>query len=107
MTKKVTSSKLLIKQKIPLNSGLLREIIIWEVPKTAKYPDGIRYHLVLIDLKNKKILVLFDNHYPKGHHQHLNDGSEKAYGYVSMSKLIEDFLKTERREEILYESNEN
>lgn len=62
---------------------------LWEVPKTKKYPDGIKYSLIVIDpSSNKKVLM--DNHTPKGHHYHI-DEEEFYYLYSSIDQLIEDF----------------
>jgi hypothetical protein len=65
------------------------ELSIFEVGKSAQYPDGIKYGLVCKDLKDGG-LVLMDNHHPKGPHLHL-DEVETPYEYVSDEKLIEDF----------------
>jgi len=62
---------------------------LWEVPKTKKYPDGIKYSLILIDPKNKK-KILMDNHTPKGHHYHI-DKQEFDYQYTTIEQLIKDF----------------
>ena len=65
------------------------ELSIYEVGKSSKYPDGIKYGLICKDLKTGSY-VLLDNHHPKGPHVHIND-REFSYGYVDDEKLIEDF----------------
>ena len=62
---------------------------LWEVAKTSKYPDGVKYSLIFINVKKKK-KVLMDNHNPKGHHYHLDD-SEFDYEYFGVDQLIDDF----------------
>lgn len=76
-------------QKRIFKKSLLVEIKLWEVPKTHKYPDGIKYSLIAIDL-NKRSRVLMDNHTPKGHHYHLDD-QEFRYEFFDTDRLIEDF----------------
>ncbi len=76
-----------IKNKI--QSRYVLELSIYEVGKTSKYPDGIKYGLICKDLKTGD-QVLFDNHHPKGPHIHIND-AESSYEYISDEKLIEDF----------------
>lgn len=49
----------------------------------------------------KKPSVLFDNHYPKGHHKHIGD-HEMPYTFVSPEKLLEDFNRAVK-EEAIYE----
>jgi len=49
-----------------------------------------------------KVLVLFDNHFPKGHHRHFADGTEAPYNFQSVSKLVEDYIQSVKEE-----SNEN
>ncbi len=56
-----------------------------------RYVDGVKYSLLMIDIKNDK-KVLMDNHHPKGHHFHL-DEDEFDYQYKNDDTLIEDFKK--------------
>ncbi len=67
------------------------ELSIYDVGKSAQYPDGIKYGLICKDLKTERF-VLMDNHHPKGHHLHIND-EESMYQYVSDEQLIDDFEK--------------
>ena len=80
---------LMLHQKKILSAALTLEIKLWEVTKTAKYPDGVKYSLIVINTKNKK-MVLMDNHSPKGHHYHL-DKEEFNYDYSTTEQLIIDF----------------
>lgn len=66
-------------------------MVIHDVGKSNQYPDGVKYGLILIDLKTKH-RVLMDNHHPKGPHIHIND-QELPYTYVDDDKLIEDFKR--------------
>jgi hypothetical protein len=102
-----TRAKLLRKKKQVLNSGLVREITIWNVPISIDYPEGIKYRLILVDPFWKKVIVLFDNHSPKGHHRHDDKTGESPYKFVSVQKILHDFLNQCDLEEELYESNEN
>ncbi len=54
-------------------TGGIEERKIWEVPRNAKQPDGIRYRLAYIPKDQKKPAVLYDNHHPKGHHKHAGE----------------------------------
>jgi hypothetical protein len=65
------------------------ELSIYEVGKSSKYPDGIKYGLICKDLKTGDF-VLLDNHHPKGPHVHIND-DEFPYEYVDDDRLIADF----------------
>lgn len=80
---------LLFHQKQRFQSRLLLETTIHEVGLSHRYPDGIKYGLLLLDLETKR-RVLMDNHHPKGPHVHL-DETEIPYEYKSDEKLIEDF----------------
>ena len=72
-----------------LQGRFLLEMKIYQVGKSSKYKDGIKYGLILVDTKTGK-RVLMDNHHPKGPHIHL-DQKEISYEYVSDDKLIQDF----------------
>lgn len=60
-----------------------------KVAKSVRYPDGVKYGLILVDSKTGK-QVLMDNHHPKGPHIHVN-GREIPYKYIDEDKLIRDF----------------
>lgn len=76
-----------IKNKI--HDRYVVELTIFEVGKSSKYPDRIKYGLICKDLK-KGDYVLLDNHHPKGPHVHIND-REFSYVYVNDEQLIADF----------------
>ena len=67
------------------------EMAIHEVGRSGRYPDGIKYGLLLVDLRTGR-RVLMDNHHPKGHHVHL-DSEEMLYNYKNDDQLIEDFKR--------------
>jgi hypothetical protein len=90
--KERNNGKLLFKRKLTLKGALLRDGVIWEVPKSDRNPDGIRYRLALVDGNSGQLIALFDNHYPKGHHRHWEDGCETHYSFVSAEKLLDDYL---------------
>lgn len=66
------------------------EMKIVRVRKDVDYPDGIKYSLVVIDRKNAKRILGFDNHERRGHHMHRLE-RELPYVFVDEWKLIEDF----------------
>jgi hypothetical protein len=67
------------------------EMTIHDVGKSTHYPDGVKYGLILIDLKTNH-RVLMDNHHPKGAHLHIND-QELPYTYENDDKLMDDFKR--------------
>ncbi len=79
------------REKVTLRNGLTRVGIIWRVGVSEKYPDGIRYRLALVDIVKKELLILFDNHFPKGHHCHMVGEKEKSYSFESIEKLVCDY----------------
>lgn len=68
----------------------IAELKIWKVPRSKDYPEGTKYSLFCVLKESGEVLIGFDSHKPKGHHQHLN-GSETQYSFRSMDKLVEDF----------------
>lgn len=63
--------------------------------------------MVLVDPVNGKMLLLIDNHQPKGHHLHLPDGKEVAYEFTTIPALIDDFLERASTLEKEYENDED
>ncbi len=80
--------------------GSIDERVIWQVPRSHRQPEGIRYRLAYIRKGGESPSVLYDNHHPKGHHKHL-DGAEFPYEFKGLENLIEDFEKD------IEEANEN
>ncbi len=100
----MAKATLMFKEKLTLRHGLLQDGVIWKVPKSIRYPDGVKYRLALVNPFAGTVLVLFDNHYPKGHHCHFKNGEERPYHFKSVSALVEDYLDAIAKEEM---KNEN
>jgi predicted transcriptional regulator len=72
------------------------EIVIWQVPRTSNYPDGIKYRAWVSE--DGKTLFGFDNHKPKGPHLHIGD-HEVGYVFRGIAALrfdIEAMIKKGR-----------
>ena len=80
---------LLYHEKERFQDRYIMEMTIHNVGRSHRYPDGIKYGLLLLDTKTGR-RVLMDNHHPKRPHIHL-DEVELPYEYKSDEKLIEDF----------------
>ena len=65
--------------KALLHDKYVLELAIYEVPKSDKYPKGLKFRLICIDPVDGH-RVLFDNHHPKGPHFHL-DNEEFDYEF--------------------------
>jgi hypothetical protein len=96
----------LVREKFTTNTGLVREVIIWSIPKNQDYPEGLKYRLILVEATSGKVLTLYDNHPPKGHHKHL-EGIESKNEFISLEILIREFLDSCRKWENHYESKKN
>ncbi len=82
------SSEQVFYKKIVHEDGSILEMKVWYVPISARYPDGIRYSLYLV--QEGKVLVGYDNHHPKGHYRHYGVRQE-PYQFVSTEQLLHDF----------------
>lgn len=70
--------------------GSIIQMTIWRVPIPVEpTTHGLKYRLVYI--VGGERVVGFDNERGKGDHRHL-DGQESAYVFVSLERLIEDFI---------------
>jgi hypothetical protein len=84
-------ARLLYHQKARFQDRYLMELTIHEVGRSTRYPDGVKYGLLFLDLRTGR-RVLIDNHHPKGHHVHVDD-EEFLYEYTNDDKLIHDFKR--------------
>jgi hypothetical protein len=70
------------------------EIKIWDVPKSADRPHGIKISLVYV--KGGKRMLGYDNAEGKGYHRHMS-GREEPYHFADIWKLLADFKKDLKR----------
>ena len=84
-------AKLVYWHKARIQNRYILEMKLHRVSQSEQYKDGVKYRIILIDSKTKK-RVLMDNHYPKGHHIHL-DKEELSYTFIDEEKLVEDFKR--------------
>ena len=87
-------AELLFHQKIVLRHHVqnelgIFEVIVWRVPKSRTYPDGVKYRAWLS--MNGATIFGFDNHKPKGPHLHIGE-KEMDYVYRGLAQLRVDIL---------------
>lgn len=82
-------AKLVYWHKARIHERYILEMEIYQVGKSARYSEGVKYGLIFTDPNTGKQLLM-DNHYPKGPHIHLND-QELPYDFIDEDKLIKDF----------------
>ena len=76
--------------KTLLPDGSIVEMVIWQLPSPSDdRPHGLKYRLFYG--RDGKRMVGYDNERGKGDHKHLL-GVEKRYKFISVEKLIADFL---------------
>jgi hypothetical protein len=69
--------------------GDIVEMKVWEVPRSRRTPEGIKYSLVYI--REGKRLIGYDNAEGKGHHRHIGN-VETVYPFEHVDRLVGDFL---------------
>jgi hypothetical protein len=87
----VARAKLLRHRKWTDERGNLYEIALWQVERSARHPEGVRYRLALIRTGEETPALLYDNHHPKGHHRHVGV-REEAYFFTTVEQLVADFM---------------
>ncbi len=75
-------------EKILTAEGIVVEFTVWQVTRSAQYPEGFKYSFFAV--RNGVVLVGYDNHPPKGHHRHVG-ATEEAYEFAGLDKLRADF----------------
>ena len=83
------AAKLIFHDKYIYADGAIREMVIWQLPKTnEERPHGLKYRLFYG--YPDKCLVRYDNERGKGDHKHHLENEEK-YSFTSVEQLILDF----------------
>jgi len=83
--------KSVLREKVIDEQGGIVELAIWQVPKSADFPEGVRYRLAYVPPGEKQPAILYDVHRSKGHHRHA-EGTEHPYQFISVEQLVADFL---------------
>ncbi len=81
-------------EKIRTVEGIVVEFTVWQVTRSAQYPEGFKYSFFAV--RNGVVLVGYDNHRPKGHHRHFR-GKEETYEFAGLDKLRADFSSDLRK----------
>jgi hypothetical protein len=89
------AAKLLHRSRFVYADGALREMVLWQVPRTAHHPLGLKYRLYYGNSEGH-CLVRYDNERGKGDHRHGIDG-ETPYRFTDVEALVADFLADIRR----------
>lgn len=87
-------------------TGLCIKGVIWEIRNDPNYANGVKYRLVVFEPSTKKVLLLFDNHYPKGDHYHFEEKINQ-YEFISIDYLIRDLISMVSEMEEKYENKKN
>ena len=80
----------ILHEKIRTAEGIIVEFTVWQVARSAQYPEGFKYSFFAV--RNGVVLVGYDNHSPKGHHRHVG-ATEKAYEFAGLDALRADFIR--------------
>ncbi len=86
----VARATLLRRRKWTDDRGNLYEIVLWQVERSLRHPEGVRYRLAFIRTGEETPALLYDNHHPKGHHRHI-EGVEQPYFLTTVERLVADF----------------
>jgi hypothetical protein len=76
-------------EKFIVKRRYIVEITVYEVPRSSKYPDRLKWVLICFD-RVTKTKVLLDNHHPKGPHVHIDD-QKLPYIFKGLDQLVRDF----------------
>jgi len=86
----MAKARLILDDKIVLADGAIIETRIWALPQAVEGSAHRLKYSLFYGYPGRRI-VGYDNERGKGDHRHIR-GREMAYRFVSMEKLIEDFL---------------
>lgn len=89
------AAKLIHRSRFVYADGALREMVLWQVPRTRHHPFGLKYRLYYGDSEGK-CQVRYDNERGKGDHRHGID-REAAYQFIDVDTLVADFLADIKR----------
>jgi hypothetical protein len=81
---------LILRDRLVDEDGDVMELGLWRVPKSSRYPEGVRYCLVFMLAETKRPVVVYANHYPTGHQRQFYQ-IEEPYAFSTAERLVADF----------------
>jgi hypothetical protein len=84
-------AQLLYRSKSVLSDGAIQELVIWKVARPVPGSAHDYKYSLFYGYPGQRV-VGYDNERGKGDHKHL-DGSEEAYAFSTVEKLLEDFRR--------------
>ncbi len=84
------AAKLLQRSRFIYADGALREMVLWEIPRTSHHPFGLKYRLYYGNAEGRSV-IRYDNERGKGDHRHHGD-MEEQYTFHDVETLVADFL---------------
>lgn len=98
----MSPARILVHQELILDNGKFKaHIKVFEVPKSAKFPDGYKVSCSLVDCETGVLRVLLDNHQPYGYHLHTklpeNKNFRVSVNVVNHPEAIKLFLTEVKR----------
>ncbi len=86
---------LIFRQRIDLGNGLIKEIVIWQLPRRLPGSDHpYKYRMALVEAGT--CILRYDNEAGKGDHRHIED-REEPYTFSTIDQLLDDFEASIRR----------
>ncbi len=70
------------------------EVKIWQVPRSADKPHGVKFSVVYIRAGER--VIGYDNAEGRGYHRHFL-GTEEPYRFNDIWKLLDDFKRDVKR----------
>jgi hypothetical protein len=95
----ILRQKVVLKHTDGITLGIF-EFVVWGVPKTRDYRDGIKYRAWLS--VDGETVFGFDNHKPKGPHLHIGE-EEIGYVYRGLTQLRADIVAMIEKKGFIYE----
>ena len=87
----MAKAKIVIHSKVNDPDGMITEFTVWKLPAPSQErPHGLKYSFFFG--REGIRIIAYDNERGKGDHRHYLDREEK-YVFVSIEKLMSDFLK--------------
>jgi len=74
------------------SNNYLMDIIVYKVPKSKKFPDGIKSKFRLIHAPSNSLVILIDNHEPFGFHEHTKNEERKKLVISKWEDALDLFM---------------
>lgn len=92
----------LLEREFTTSEGTRIEVLVWRVPESEKFPEGVKYKFQAYNLETEETLLRYDNHNKHAgskHHKHIGEDKTKKIEFNGVKEAYQNFIEEVKKHE--------